>query len=62
MKLYLVRHGESECNVQRRLYGRTDCSLTEKGCRQAREVGVQPPGGHALRRRRGWSLPAGTSA
>ena len=39
MKLYLVRHGESECNVQRRLYGRTDCSLTEKGCRQAREVG-----------------------
>ena len=39
MKLYLVRHGESECNVQRRLYGRTDCSLTEEGCRQAREVG-----------------------
>lgn len=39
MKLYLVRHGESECNVQRRLYGRTDCALTEKGCRQAREVG-----------------------
>ena len=39
MKLYLVRHGESECNVQRRLYGRTDCSLTEKGCRQAREAG-----------------------
>ena len=38
-RLYLVRHGESECNVQRRLYGRTDCSLTEKGCRQAREVG-----------------------
>lgn len=39
MKLYLVRHGESECNVQRRLYGHTDCALTENGCRQAREVG-----------------------
>ena len=33
MKLYLVRHGESECNVQRRLYGHTDCALTENGCR-----------------------------
>lgn len=44
MKLYLVRHGESECNVQRRLYGRTDCSLTEKGCRQAREVGEKLAG------------------
>lgn len=39
MKLYLIRHGESECNVRRRLYGRTDCMLTEKGCRQAREAG-----------------------
>ena len=46
MKLYLVRHGESECNVQRRLYGRTDCSLTEKGCRQAREVGEKLVGEH----------------
>lgn len=39
MKLYLIRHGESECNVKRRLYGHTDCMLTEKGCRQAREAG-----------------------
>lgn len=39
MKLYLVRHGESECNVRRMLYGRTDCALTELGCRQARQVG-----------------------
>ena len=37
MKLYMIRHGESECNLQRRLYGRTDCALTDKGCRQARE-------------------------
>ena len=39
MKLYLVRHGESVCNVRRMLYGRTDCALTELGCQQAREVG-----------------------
>ena len=39
MKLYMIRHGESECNLQRRLYGRTDCALTDKGCRQARESG-----------------------
>lgn len=41
MKLYLVRHGESVCNVRRMLYGRTDCALTDKGCQQAREVGVK---------------------
>ncbi len=39
MRIYLVRHGESVCNVQRMLYGRTDCALTELGCRQARAVG-----------------------
>ena len=39
MKIYMVRHGESECNVRQMLYGRTDCALTEKGCAQAREVG-----------------------
>ena len=44
MKLYLVRHGESVCNVRRLLYGRTDCALTEKGCRQAREVGEKLAG------------------
>ena len=39
MRIYLVRHGESVCNVQRMLYGRTDCALTELGYRQARAVG-----------------------
>lgn len=39
MRLYLVRHGESVCNVQSMLYGRTDCALTELGCEQARTVG-----------------------
>ena len=41
MKLYMVRHGESICNVRRLLYGRTDCALTDKGCAQAREVGAK---------------------
>lgn len=31
MRLYLVRHGESEGNRQLLLYGRTDCPLTEAG-------------------------------
>lgn len=39
MNIYLVRHGESVCNIRRMLYGRTDCALTELGCEQARQVG-----------------------
>lgn len=39
MNIYLVRHGESVCNICRMLYGRTDCALTELGCEQARQVG-----------------------
>ena len=35
MKLYLVRHGETELNVKKVYYGRTDCGLTEKGKEQA---------------------------
>ena len=38
MKLYLVRHGESVCNVERMLYGRTDCALTDKGREAARPL------------------------
>lgn len=44
MKLYLVRHGESVCNVERMLYGRTDCALTDKGREQARAVGEKLAG------------------
>lgn len=36
MRLYLVRHGESEGNRQLLLYGRTDCPLTEEGRADAR--------------------------
>lgn len=35
MKLYLVRHGETELNVKKVYYGSTDCGLTEKGRDQA---------------------------
>lgn len=34
-ELYLVRHGETELNVKGVYYGWTDCSLNEKGIRQA---------------------------
>lgn len=49
MRIYLVRHGESECNVRRMLYGRTDCALTELGCGQARQVGEKLRGEHIAR-------------
>lgn len=35
MKLYLVRHGETELNVKKVYYGSTDCALTAKGEEQA---------------------------
>lgn len=38
MKLYLVRHGETELNVKKVYYGFTDCDLTEKGKDQARAL------------------------
>lgn len=35
MKLYIARHGETQWNVERRVSGRTDIPLTEKGLEQA---------------------------
>ena len=35
MKLYLVRHGQSEGNLKKLLFGRTDYSLTPLGIEQA---------------------------
>ncbi len=43
MRLLLVRHGETEGNVQRRLQGAED-PLTERGRRQAREVATHLSG------------------
>jgi broad specificity phosphatase PhoE len=45
--LYLVRHGETDWNAQRRIQGRTDIPLNETGRAQARTTGD-------LLARRGW--------
>ena len=39
MKLYVIRHGQSEDNLARRHSGWSDCSLTEKGEADARHAG-----------------------
>lgn len=38
LRLFLVRHGESEANAQRRMQGRLDSPLTTKGRRQAEAI------------------------
>ena len=39
MKVYVIRHGESETNLQKRWTGWADVQLTEKGREDARRVG-----------------------
>ena len=39
MKIYLVRHGQSEGNVRELWYGSSDLPLTDLGRQQAREAG-----------------------
>ncbi len=39
MKIYIVRHGETEENIKKTYYGDIDCELTEKGIKQAELVG-----------------------
>lgn len=38
LQVYLVRHGETEWNVARRIQGQSDSPLTEVGIRQANLV------------------------
>ncbi|MEG0307653.1 MAG: alpha-ribazole phosphatase [Clostridium sp.] len=39
MKIYIIRHGETEENVKKTYYGSIDCNLTEKGKTQAKALG-----------------------
>ena len=38
MKVYLLRHGETEWNVQRRVQGALDSPLTENGIQQVKNA------------------------
>jgi len=38
LQVYLVRHGETQWNAERRIQGQSDSALTEKGVRQAEQV------------------------
>ncbi|WHP80808.1 2,3-diphosphoglycerate-dependent phosphoglycerate mutase GpmB [Edwardsiella anguillarum] len=40
-QVYLIRHGETEWNVQRRIQGQSNSPLTVMGERQARQVGAR---------------------
>lgn len=39
MKLYIIRHGETKWNVERRLQGASDTDLNEKGIALAKVTG-----------------------
>ena len=39
MNVYIVRHGETECNVKNICYGWYDCPINEKGISQAKNLG-----------------------
>lgn len=41
LKLFIVRHGETEFNVQKRMQGRIDSPLTQKGIDNAISLGKQ---------------------
>jgi broad specificity phosphatase PhoE len=41
LKIYIVRHGETEFNVQKRMQGRIDSPLTQKGIDNANSLGKQ---------------------
>lgn len=41
MKIYMIRHGQTEANLKRVHYGQTDISLTPLGIEQAVEAGAK---------------------
>ena len=40
IKLVLVRHGQSEWNLENKFTGWTDVDLSEQGIREAKEAGI----------------------
>jgi broad specificity phosphatase PhoE len=40
MKIYLIRHGETECNKDRKFYGHLDVPLDDNGRAQAESLGM----------------------
>ena len=40
MRIYLVRHGETELNQKKCYYGHMDVGLSEKGVKQAKAIGA----------------------
>ena len=45
MKLYLVRHGETDWNIESKIQGQTDIELNERGRQQAEEFAARIAGG-----------------
>ncbi len=43
LQVYLVRHGETQWNAERRIQGQSDSPLTAHGERQAWQVGASAP-------------------
>ena len=41
LKLYIVRHGETQWNVEKRFQGQTDSDLTEKGKKKVEKTGEE---------------------
>ena len=50
MRLYLVRHGETDWNIENKIQGRTDTELNEKGRQQAQELAGVLEKGYRIRR------------
>lgn len=44
MKLYLVRHGETDWNIESKIQGQTDIALNERGRQQAEEFAAKIAG------------------
>lgn len=50
MGLYLVRHGETDWNIESKIQGRTDTELNEKGRQQAWELAAVLKEGYSIKR------------